>query len=265
VRRFGRVVLGGTFDRLHVGHEALLRTAFRLGESVAIGLTSQRFLAAHPKPQGGAIRSVVSRRQALGRWLAAEYPGRAWSIVPIDDAFGGSVNDGVDALVVSAESADGGRAVNRERVRRGRRPIPVFVVPLVLADDLEPVSSRRIRTREIDRDGHRRSPITVGVAVPDPKMLPPVLRAVRRAFPKARIHPSRGPPRGTRSRPHAAALSHWALGDRELGIGGIRRPRGGWEVAVGSRRVRLAPFFLAGSTSRALERQLTRRLRSSAP
>ena len=52
MRRYGRVALGGTFDRLHVGHVALLRTAFHIGDEVAVGLTSRRFLTAHPKPHG---------------------------------------------------------------------------------------------------------------------------------------------------------------------------------------------------------------------
>ena len=265
MRRYRRVVLGGTFDRLHVGHEALLRTAFRLGEQVAIGLTSQRFLAIHPKPKARTIGSETARRRALRRWLRTEYPHREWSIVPLDDALGGSVEDGVDALVVSAESAEGGRAVNRERRRRGRRAIPVIVVPVVLADDLGPVSSRRIRSGEIDRDGHRRAPLAVGVAVTDPTALPAVLRAVRRAFPRARIHPSRGPDGPGRGARGAGGLSRWALADRGLGIGAVRRPAGGWEVAISSPQLRLPPFRLAGPSTGALERQLTRRLRSAAP
>jgi phosphopantetheine adenylyltransferase len=183
----GRIVLGGTFDRLHVGHEALLTTAFRDGRPVGIGLTTGRFLAAHPKPGADRIQPYSVRRRRLAAWLRAHYPRSRWTITPISDPFGGSIRPGVAGLVVSADTVGGGRAVNEERVRRGRSPIPVRVVPLVLADDLQPVSSRRIRAGEIDRNGRRISPIRVRVAVRQRADRPIVVRAIRAAFPRARI------------------------------------------------------------------------------
>ncbi len=183
----GRVVLGGTFDHLHAGHEALLNTAFAAGRPVAIGLTTEEYLADHPKPGAGRLQPYTVRRRRLARWLSARYPRRRWTIVPISDAFGGSVEDGVAALVVSADTIAGGRAVNAERKRRGRRPVPIRVVPLVLGDDLVPISSRRIRAGTIDREGRRVSPIGVGVSADDPRDRSSAVRGVRRAFPRARI------------------------------------------------------------------------------
>jgi phosphopantetheine adenylyltransferase len=183
----GRIVLGGTFDRLHVGHEALLTTAFRAGRRVAIGLTTGRYLAAHPKPGAGRIQPFSVRRRRLVAWLRSRYPRARWTVTPISDAFGGSTGPDVAGLVVSADTIAGGRAVNAERVRRGRRPVPVLVVPLVLADDLQPVSSRRIRAGEIDRNGRRISPIRLRVVVQRPTDRLAVLRAVRSAFPRARV------------------------------------------------------------------------------
>jgi phosphopantetheine adenylyltransferase len=187
----GRIVLGGTFDRLHVGHEALLRTAFRAGRRVAIGLTTGRYLAAHPKPGAGRIQPFSVRRRRLATWLRAHYPRDRWTITPISDAFGGSTGPDVAGLVVSADTIGGGHAVNAERARRGRRPVPVLVVPLVLADDLQPVSSRRIRAGEIDRSGRRISPIRVRIEVQRPADRPAVLRSVRAAFPRARVFAGR--------------------------------------------------------------------------
>ncbi|HTZ61072.1 MAG TPA: pantetheine-phosphate adenylyltransferase [Thermoplasmata archaeon] len=215
--RYGRVVLGGTFDRLHVGHEALLRTAFRAGRRVAIGLTTDAFLAAHPKPSRRKIRTYRARRATLARWLGARFPRSRWTVVPLENRFGRSVEDGVDALVVSADTLEGGRAVNAERRRRGRRAVPLLVVPLVLADDLRPVSARRIRAGEIDRAGHRRSPVRVGVAVEAPEDRKLLRAAVRAAFPRAQITATtyRGSPR--------QAARRAAVG-QELGIA-LGRPR----------------------------------------
>ncbi|HTW55594.1 MAG TPA: pantetheine-phosphate adenylyltransferase [Thermoplasmata archaeon] len=232
MRRFARVVLGGTFDRLHVGHEALLATAFRAGRSVAIGLTTDGYLAHHPKPGAARIASYRARRATLRRWLVRRYPGRTWTIVPLENPFGRSVEDGVDALVVSADTAAGGRAVNDERWRRGLRTVPLLVVPLVLADDLRPVSSRRVRSGEIDRDGRRRSRIRIDLTVGTPDDAPIVTRGLRAAFPRAevvrrplvppvRARPSRArtrTPSGAPSAELSVVVSGRGRGRRRVGI-----------------------------------------------
>ncbi len=185
--RFGRVVLGGTFDRLHVGHEALLATAFREGRSVAIGVTTAGYLRRHPKPGSARIASYRARRATLVRWLSARYPRSRWSVVPLEDTFGRSVESGVDAIVLSADTLAGGRAVNAERRRRGRRAVPLVVVPLVLGDDLEPVSSRRIRAGAIDRAGHPRGKIRVLLRTGSERDRPAAVRGIHRAFPRAQV------------------------------------------------------------------------------
>ncbi|MEM3593582.1 MAG: adenylyltransferase/cytidyltransferase family protein, partial [Candidatus Jordarchaeaceae archaeon] len=42
--RFKLVGVSGTFDRLHIGHKALLRKAFDVSERVMIGLTTHRMI-----------------------------------------------------------------------------------------------------------------------------------------------------------------------------------------------------------------------------
>jgi phosphopantetheine adenylyltransferase len=247
----GRIVLGGTFDRLHVGHEALLGAAFRTGRPVAIGLTSERFLELHPKPSADTIQPYAARRRTLRRWLAAHYPPSRWTIVPISDAFGGSVGPDVAGLVVSADTVEGGRAVNAERVRRGRRPVPVQVVPLVLGDDLEPVSSRRIRAGEIDRSGRRRSAIAIRVEAPSGPVRSATERAIRRTFPRARIQRRVDAVRGRP--PHRAP---------ELVVT-VRGAGARWRVTVASARIRLRAERIRADTPRALGRALETLLRRS--
>ncbi len=268
MRRFGRVVLGGTFDRLHAGHRVLLGTAFEAGRRVAIGVTSEAYLERHPKPRGAAIAPFRARRAALVGWLRRRYPPSRWSIVPIDDRFGGSVGPGVDALVVSADTVAGGRAVNRERRRLGRAAVPLIVVPLVLADDLEPISSRRIRAGEIDRDGRRRARLSVGVAVRLPEDRAPGAAAVRAAFPTATVVTVRI---GRRARATAAAarnLARRAQRGHDLGIALVRRgPSTGW-VAVAGPHTALDPRPLRAPSERGLVAALARsrpRSRASKP
>ena len=72
--RFRHAVLGGTFDRFHAGHEALLATAFRVGERVSVGITSDRFLADHPKPWAAGIQAYTTRERAVRRWATRRLP-----------------------------------------------------------------------------------------------------------------------------------------------------------------------------------------------
>ena len=63
-----RVVLGGTFDILHAGHEALLRAAFDGDpEAVVIGLTTDRFA----RESRSKVNPYAVRQRNLKRFLAA--------------------------------------------------------------------------------------------------------------------------------------------------------------------------------------------------
>jgi cytidyltransferase-like protein len=238
VKRSGRAVLGGTFDHLHRGHESLLETAFQVGRTVAIGITTEAYLAAHPKPDGGRIQSYRVRRRAVRSWLRKHHPHAVGRLVPIDDPFGGSVAPGVGVLVVSADTVEGGRAVNRERARRGLPAVPVIVVPLALADDLYPIASRRIRAGIVDRAGRRLSPIEIRVRATDPDDRIVARRAIDRVFRAAKVTYAAGPFRR----------------QEDLCLEIRRNPRGGWTVTLGSHALQLKPVAIPGTRPSALAR-----------
>lgn len=241
--RYGHAVLGGTFDHFHVGHVAMLERAFHVGTRVSIGVTTDAFLTKHPKPWPERLQSYASRRRAVARWVRIGYPRRTVRIVPLANVFGRSIEEGVDVLVVSADTQAGGRAVNDERRRLGRRPIPLEVVPVVLADDLRPVSSRRIRAGEIDPRGRRLVPLRVGVRVSDRADLGPVRSGVRRAFPTSIVSAAEEPRAVGRFSPRrrAQALARAAVAENDLGLGVARRAKGGWEIVEASPTLVLAP------------------------
>jgi pantetheine-phosphate adenylyltransferase len=146
-------LLGGTFDPIHPGHAAMFRAAFQTGTEVRIGLTTDAYLARHPKPWASRIRPYPARRRNLARWLRAHYPGRAWTIRPLEDRWGHTANPDVDALVVSFETGAAVPTIQLRRRRRGLRPLEIVRVPAVLASDGAPISSRRIRSGELTRTG----------------------------------------------------------------------------------------------------------------
>src|SRR5690348_13270568 len=115
-----RVVLGGTFDILHAGHEALLRAAFESRpDLVLIGLTTDRFA----KATRTKVNPYAVRERNLRRFLAARKWRRA-RIEPIDDPFGPADDlPDLDALVVSAERQSVAAALNEARVSKGLRPL----------------------------------------------------------------------------------------------------------------------------------------------
>src|SRR2546422_6561970 len=72
-RKYQLVALGGTFDLLHAGHRHLLSEAFKLGDTVLIGVTSDQLVATlHKKHQ---VRPFSSRVRDLDRFLRT----RRWS------------------------------------------------------------------------------------------------------------------------------------------------------------------------------------------
>lgn len=244
MRRVRLAVLGGTFDHLHVGHHALLATAFRVGREVAIGVTTDRYVHDHPKPDARAIQPYRVRRAGLRRWLARSFPDRTWRITPLGDGVGRSVDAEVGALIVSPETKAGGTAVNAARRRLKRPAVPVVEVPLVLADDLRPVSSRRVRAGEISSDGRRLAPIRIELEVGVPEDRGPAERAIRRVFRTARI-----------------SIPRRSGGRCDLRISVQRRGRSGWVVSESSPDVRLPPRRLSGTRAAELTRGLVTVLR----
>lgn len=150
-RRYKTVATGGTFDRLHRGHEALLSKSFEVGRKVVIGVTSDAFaLKEGKRPE----QTYEERVKALRTYLDDEFPGRPYVISQLDDYFGpGIASPDVQAIVVSAETAKRVELANKLRAEKGFPPLKVVTVDFVLAEDGKPISSTRIRSGEIDETG----------------------------------------------------------------------------------------------------------------
>lgn len=151
MRRFHTAATGGTFDAIHRGHLALLDRAFEVAECVVIGVVGDGLAARRGKSPSG---SYAARMAAVKALVESRQPGRAYSISRLDDVFGPAVLERrVGALVVSAETEPQGAALNRLRAQGGLPPVEVVVVPMVAADDGEPISTTRMRRGKVDADG----------------------------------------------------------------------------------------------------------------
>lgn len=154
-----KVGLGGTFNVIHKGHELLFETAFSVGDSVEVGLTSDEF--------ANSIKSVsiapyFQRKANLAKFL--ERYGKPFNIVMISDEKGtATTSETLDALVVSPETRDQADKINEQRRRNGLKPLKVFCIKEVRADDSRAISSSRILMGEIDKDGHLLRPVKVAI------------------------------------------------------------------------------------------------------
>ncbi|MFQ5887522.1 MAG: phosphopantetheine adenylyltransferase [Candidatus Hydrothermarchaeales archaeon] len=141
------VAVGGTFDAFHRGHEALLKKAFEIGESVIIGLTSDEMMDKDISP-------YKDRKKVLEDFLKENSFLDRCRIIKLDDPYGPATDDErMDAIVVSEETRYMAGKINNIREKKGLAPLNVVVIPLILAEDGIPISSTRVKKGKIDRNG----------------------------------------------------------------------------------------------------------------
>jgi len=146
-----RVCIGGTFDTLHKGHELLINKAFQTAwkqGSVFIGITKGEI----PKTKEN-IKSFKMRKKTIEQYLLKKgYINRA-TIKSIIDKYGPSTRDNLDTIVISPETKSTAEEINNIRRWNMKKPLKIVQIPFILSNDGTPISSSRIRKKEIDENG----------------------------------------------------------------------------------------------------------------
>ncbi len=150
-----KVILGGTFDHVHIGHQKFLETALETGKTT-VCLVSDEMLKKW-KPE--VINSYEERKRNLEAFLSRH--DQDWRIIPINDPYKEAVEGEYDVLVVSYDTKERGKKINEMRKEKDKEPLDMQTVKPVLADDLLPVNSSRIRAGEINEIGERLDPVKV--------------------------------------------------------------------------------------------------------
>ena len=142
---YGKVALGGTFDRLHNGHRKLLTlAACACTETLVIGITGDAMLA--KKKGKDQIASYDFREGGVKSFLKELKPSLQLEPVHLVDPFGPTITDpAIEAIVVSSETIAGAHKINKKRVERGYRALQVLVMRRCESATL---SSTFIRERE---------------------------------------------------------------------------------------------------------------------
>lgn len=165
------VAVGGTFDHLHIGHKLLLAATVYMAQptvpgslatkrKITIGITGDELLV--NKKHGSLVESWEERQQRTAELVDSllvfnpniasvrtvqetDQPGPNGKVVKvtygndveinytrISDPFGPTITDeAITALIISAETRAGGKAVNDKRVERGWHALEVFEVDVL--------------------------------------------------------------------------------------------------------------------------------------
>lgn len=146
------MAVGGTFDHFHKGHQTLLLRSFELGDFVVIGVTSDSFAEKMGKTN---IQRFHERKKQVSDFLKENSLIERARIVRIDDALGPLVNDKtIFGVVVTAETLHNAKEANMIRAKKKLPLLEIFVQDYALAEDGKPISSSRIRNKEIDVRGN---------------------------------------------------------------------------------------------------------------
>ncbi len=168
-----RVVVGGTFEFLHRGHRELLKKAFEMGDDVLIGITADGF-------KKDCSKGFEERKNLVEDFVKSF--GKNFKIIKIYDKFGPTLYEDFDIIIVSRETKSTAEEINRIRRERGKKEIYIEEIPIFYAEDLLPISSRRIREGEIDEDGKRLKPLIVNVGSSNPSKIKAVERVFKKIF-----------------------------------------------------------------------------------
>ena len=151
MKKFKKVALGGTFDRLHLGHRKLLSAAIEVAENLVIGLTSDSFVV--DKKLSKLILPYEERKNELEQVLFSGEFGK-FEVHELNDVFGTTLKDPkIEALVVSEQTRVGARQVNAARKKLQLYKLPVVVAKMVEDEEGNYLSSTRIRLGKVSRSG----------------------------------------------------------------------------------------------------------------
>lgn len=151
MNKYFKAALGGTFDRIHQGHKELLKTAAKYAQKLVIGVTSDNFVA--HKHLGRSILPyqvrIVELKEILQTIGISDY-----ELIILEDVYGTTLCDNsIGAIVVSQKTKAGAKMINKKRITRGLKKLPIEIAKMVYDQEGEYISSTRIRQGIINREG----------------------------------------------------------------------------------------------------------------
>jgi phosphopantetheine adenylyltransferase/dephospho-CoA kinase len=129
-------IIGGTFDRLHIGHKIMLsECALLTRNSLLVGIADGPLL--EKKKLAELIESFDTRCKNVTDFLRIVAPRLKVITCPIHDPFGPSITErDYQCLIVSQETVSGGEKVNQKRAENNLPLLDIHVIDLVKESEL---------------------------------------------------------------------------------------------------------------------------------
>jgi len=146
-----KVCIGGTFNHLHKGHKLLINKAFETAGKkgqIFIGLATGDLIY-----EKRDVKLFEERKKIIEEYISKEKIAIRYLIKPICNKYGPSLDEDFDAIIISPETRPTAEEINKIRKEKGKKPLQIIQIPFVKADDNIPISSTRIKNKEIDKDG----------------------------------------------------------------------------------------------------------------
>ncbi|MEM0146242.1 MAG: pantetheine-phosphate adenylyltransferase [Conexivisphaerales archaeon] len=147
-----RVAVGGTFETIHRGHIRLLDKSFKLGDEVIIGVTSDKFAEKLGKKLDVTYTDRVYRLLTIINEISEN---SAFWITQLNDPYGPAIKEVVDFIVVSPETFASALKANSIRKKIGLDEMSIYVIPLVLSESGNKISSSWIKVGKMDEIGQK--------------------------------------------------------------------------------------------------------------
>ncbi len=141
------VILGGTFDHLHLGHKAVLEAAISISKYVRVGVTSDIF-ARKMRRNDKFIHHLqpFKKRERNVQLFLEERGCQKHRTMKIHDRYGPALTDPyIEAIIATEETYPTAVEINKLRNLNGLDHLLILVVPFVYDEKGIIISSRRIR------------------------------------------------------------------------------------------------------------------------
>ena len=142
-------LVGGTFDRFHIGHQKLLEIGLKECHKLEVWMTSDNLATRKDR----RIDSWADRKKLILSSIHPDLRTRL-SFHTLEDAFGPApIHEDAEVIICTRETISNCHEINSIRANNKLKPLHTVIVDPVLGSNGEVVSSTNIRTGVTDRDG----------------------------------------------------------------------------------------------------------------